>query len=333
MIRFAKLSILLLSLIATQPLLAQHGGNVRYSGNVVNPVVDAPPPPAEPDFQQYRFEINGLYNASTAAYVAIFNIVQLGETAEEADNLISARFDALTEELNDMGIPTKDIHVDMISQVAIYEYQVDKKLFSKDNYLEIPQGIELQKNLHITFRDGSLMDDILAASAKQEIYDLVKVDYYLENQEAILHQLQKEVMEFHLIEKEMYKQLGVRLDTAKVAFTASTQVHYPIDRYQNYQSTSSSTLKGLKDEGGVQQIRKPNTMYYQPLSPNNFEVVINPLIEEPVVQFAYTLSIRYYFQPPPTVQIQIQKEIITQKEFLILTPDGNVRSLTTVNQD
>lgn len=331
--QFTRLSVFLLFFSASASLLAQHAGNIRYSGNVSNPGADTPPTAGEPDFEQYRFEINGLYNASTAAYVAIFNIVQLGETAEEADNLISARFDTLTKELNDMGISAEDIHVDMISQVAIYEYQVDKKLFSKDNYLEIPKGIELQKNLHITFRDGSLMDDILAASARQEIYDLVKVDYFLENQEEILHQLQKEVMEFHLTEKEMYRQLGVRLDTARVAFKSSTQVHYPINRYQNYQSTSSSTLKGLKDEGGVQQIRKPNTMYYQPLSPNNFEVVINPLIEEPVVQFAYTLSIRYYFQPPPTVQVQIQKEVITQKEFLILTPDGNVRPLTTVNQN
>ena len=98
-------------------------------------------------------------------------------------------------------------------------------------------------------------------------------------------------------------------------------------------TTSSSTLKGLKDEGGVQQVRKPSTMYYQPLSPNQFEVVINPLIEEPGVQFAYTLTVRYYFQPAPTVQVQVQQEIIKQKEFLILTPDGNVRPLTIVNDE
>ncbi|MDP5170384.1 MAG: SIMPL domain-containing protein [Bacteroidia bacterium] len=330
----SRILFLFLLVIVPLAMFAQHGGNVIYHGQqnaqLPSVVPGQFPTTQQADFNSYTFNVHALYNAEAAAYVAIFNVVQLGATAEEADRLVSNRVKALTEDLKQLAIPESSIRIDMISQIAIYEYQVEKKPFSKDNYLEIPKGIELQKNLHITFTKGSLLDKVLTAAAKQEIYDLVKVDYYLDNQDEIYLQLQQEAIAFHQKQKKTYLQLGVRLDTARVAFSANTSVHYPIDRYLPYQSTSSSSLKNVKDESGVQEVRKPNTFYYAALPANGYEVVINPVIKEPMVQIAYTLSIRYYFPPAPTVQVQT--EVVNQKEFLILTPDGVVRPLTIVTE-
>ena len=321
---------------------AQHAGNVRYHGQEPAPnIVPVPKPVPQPqvqslstDFHNYTFEIHGLFNATADAYVAVFNIVQLGETAAEADQLISKRVETLAKDLLALGIPAKNLHVDMISQVAIYEYQTEKKLFSKDTYLEVPKGIELQKNLHITFPDGNQLDDILAAAARQDIYDLVKVDYYLADQEAMMLQLQREVIAFHLKQRTQYQQLGVRLDTAKVGFAGSTAVYSPLSQYQSYNSTSSSTLRGLKSEEGVQEIRKPQTLYYRPLAPERFDVVINPVIDKPVIQLTYTLHVRYFLAPEQPVQVEVRTEtkVIRQQDILILTPDGKVTPLTLTDE-
>ena len=59
--------------------------------------------------------------------------LELGATAEEADRLVSNRVKALTEDLKQLAIPESSIRIDMISQIAIYEYQVEKKPLSAVN--------------------------------------------------------------------------------------------------------------------------------------------------------------------------------------------------------
>ncbi len=79
------------------------------------------------------------------------------------------------------GHPDGDIYVDMVNFFPKYEYDVSKKLFSKKTYTEIPKGFELQKNIHIRYTAPALLDRIVTAAARQEIYDIVKVDYFVKD--------------------------------------------------------------------------------------------------------------------------------------------------------
>ena len=69
--------------------------------------------------------------------------------------------------------------VDMLTFVPVYEYEETRKLFTR-TYQEVPAGFEVQKNIHVRFQDPKVLDRIMTAAAREGIYDLVKVDYYVE---------------------------------------------------------------------------------------------------------------------------------------------------------
>ncbi|GIM56948.1 hypothetical protein CAPN006_13410 [Capnocytophaga canimorsus] len=74
-----------------------------------------------------------------------------------------------------------EVYVDIISFVPIYEFEIEKKIFSKKNYNEVPKGFELKKNIHIKYTSYAQLDEFINILSKEEIYDLVKVDYFANN--------------------------------------------------------------------------------------------------------------------------------------------------------
>ncbi len=156
---------------------AQTSGNIVYSDTKLTEQVPLTHPE---DDNSVIVEARVIYNAVADNYLAVFNVNQLEETATLANSLIETRLNGVRKEFLDLGIKTNDIYMDMISFVPEYEYEVQKKLFSK-SYNEIPKGFRLQKNIHVKYKSSKLLDKLIAACAKYEIYDLVKVEYYSEN--------------------------------------------------------------------------------------------------------------------------------------------------------
>ncbi|MBK9515021.1 MAG: SIMPL domain-containing protein [Flavobacteriales bacterium] len=124
-------------------------------------------------------EVNAMMNMKADSYLAIFHITQLGQSAEEADSLMNARIDGFTQRVKEHGVKEKDVFPDMLSFVPVYEIETTRKLFSK-TYQEVPAGFEIQKNIHVRFTDARILDRLVTAAAKEEIYDLVKVDFFVE---------------------------------------------------------------------------------------------------------------------------------------------------------
>ncbi|MFC3158756.1 hypothetical protein ACFOEQ_09630 [Chryseobacterium arachidis] len=77
----------------------------------------------------------------------------------------------------------------MISFVPVYQYNVEKKTSSKKTYNEVPAGFELKKNIHIKFTDPSQLNDFISILSKNEIYDLVRVDYFADSMENVRKEL------------------------------------------------------------------------------------------------------------------------------------------------
>ena len=100
-----------------------------------------------------EISINALSNQRADSYTAIFNVIQVGKTADETNDLINQRLEAMQTALRQMGIPEEDIYVDMVNFLPKYAYDVSKKIFSKKSYTEIPVGFEMQKNIHVRYRD------------------------------------------------------------------------------------------------------------------------------------------------------------------------------------
>ncbi len=270
-----------------------------------------------------KISINALSNQKATAYTAIFNVVQLGKTAEVTNTRISGRIESFINDLETLGLQVEDIYVDLVNFLPKYEFDVSKKLFSKKSFKEIPIGFELQKNVHIRFDSPSLLDKILTAAAKQEIYDIVKVDYFVSNPKAIYSELRQAALAYLGQIKEQYTAIGIELDSAYLITGENAWVAYPGDRYQSYQAFSAQKLTAQERvDAKIDKVDKPVSRFYDAIAGNDYDIVINPEILEPAVQYSYNLVVKFTLpERLPT------KTVETKKEFVLVTPEGEVKTL------
>ncbi len=327
---------LIIMLAFSIQLSAQHRGNyneitqdisrqnILTSGNaqIYNPTVQQQINKALYPSNILTVDVKALQNASATTYTAIFNLYQMGPTAEKTSQLMKERIDSIKYRLNSKGISQKDIAIDVISFIPIYEVEVTKKLFSK-TYTEVPKGFELQQNIHIQFTKTNQFESILDACAQSEVYNLVKVDYYIENIQEVYKNLQDELLKLIDDKKVYYKALGFDMSKYDVAIADDKYCYFPKDFYQSYQAYNSTSVEALNKNKGVTTVKKQASYYYQPLTYENYDVVINPSILEPVVQIG--MNIKLVFTPKPVEQKPqpIVKTKIDHK-YYVISPNGTI---------
>ena len=325
-------SIILVSFMASSVFIfGQASGNVNYHNSTqrsqyqhiqnlsANRLVQA----GIEGKQQLTMDVHALINSKADAYLAVFNIQQVGGTAEEADELVATRVEGFIDLVRDEGVNEKDIYLDMVSFVPVYEYEVTKKIFSR-RYNEIPKGFELQKNIHVLYRDAEILDRLVTAAAKMEIYDLIKVEYYVEDTEAIMEELRGRCISF--VKKQMadYADLEMVLDSSFRVIAEATNVSFPIERYQSYQAFNSTSVDAIKNRRLVTQAKKTQAMYYEKMPYNGYDIVINPIMLEPSVQYTMNMKVQFYLTPPPT-PVKVEKQV--EKHIMLLTPEGELKPL------
>ncbi|HTA28508.1 MAG TPA: SIMPL domain-containing protein [Bacteroidia bacterium] len=280
---------------------------------------------AAPNDQQFDIKVNGLMNVVATNYVAVFNIVQLGLTAKSTDSMMNGTIEEFKQNLQKLSIDTSDIRIDMISFVPKYGYQSDKKIFSK-KYNEVPDGFELEKNIYIRFKKSSALDGILSAAAAAEIYDLVKVDYFLPNAQKLIDSLRLKCLFEVKSRVKSYEIVGFELDTLKKTMADNFTTIFPQTRYYSYSAFSRPSFASLKkkpsDQPFVSEYSKPVSRYYNQVDYDSYDIVINPLITEPVVQLSYTVDVKYFLKSEQPVKTP-------KKIYYIINKDGDARQLPT----
>ena len=336
---------LLLVLFSCYFLTAQHKGNynqitkdisrqnILTSGNaqIYNPVVQQQIHKILQASNVLTIDVKALQNVSATTYTAVFNLSQIGPSAEITNALMKKRIDSIKLRLNAKGITQDDIAIDVISFVPIYEVEVTKKLFSK-TYTEVPKGFELQQNIHIQFTNTNQFESVLEACAKSEVYNLVKVDYFIEDIQTIYKNLQDQLLKLIEDKKVYYKVLGFDLNQYNIAIADDKYCYFPKDFYQSYQAYNSVSFDALKKGKAITTAKKQTSYYYQPLTYESYDMVINPSILEPVVQIG--MNIKLVFTPKPKEQKQqpIAKTEIDHK-YYVISPNGaiDVKELNTKN--
>jgi uncharacterized protein YggE len=275
------------------------------------------------DDRSIDISINALSNQRANSYTAIFNVIQVAKTTEETNNLLNNRLNAFMNDLKALGIPEADLYIDMVNFLPKYEYDASKKMFSKKTLTEIPKGFELQKNVHIRYTKPMLLDQIVTAAAKQEIYDIVKVDYYVKDQQKHYQDLRALAFDYLKNVKEAYAKMGIQLDSAELNTAENAWVAYPTNRYESYQAFSTQNLsQSEKNDAVIQSADKPTLRFYNAVPANDYDIVVNPEILEPAIQFSYNLVARFHLpEPKPAVKTVIKKE------FVLVSPSGEVKSL------
>lgn len=298
--------------------MAQVSGNINYQKTVryhdKNISVNFP------NGDDLYITVKGMANVKADTYVAIFNLSQTGKTAKEVNDLIDERVSKGLEVVQ--GLKSVETYVDMISFVPIYEFAVERKIFSKKTYNEIPAGFEVKKNIYIKYKDPNLLNTIIASLAEAEIYDLVRVDYFSNKIDSVKNNLMaraKEVLEEKMSRYESI--LTVNFTHYEKQLADAYKVVLPTEMYQSYQAYSNSSLR-LNREANVQQVQKSNTLFYQPILDKEFDFVVNPTIIEPVIQVMYEIVLRV-----TKVKKEAPKPVKPPKEYIMVTPNGDLRPL------
>ena len=266
-----------------------------------------------------EISINTLSNQKASAYTAIFSVTQAGKTADETNGLLNTRLSGFLSDLQALGIPAADIYVDMVNFLPKYEYDVSKKLFSKKTYTEIPKGFELQKNVHIRYTKPEQLDDIITKASKQEIYDLVKVDYFDDNPQKVYKELRERSFQYLNEIKAAYRTIHLGLDTAYVLAAENTWVAFPGNRYESYQAYSTQSFEAIEKGASINTLDKPTSRFYNAVPANDYDIIVNPEVVEPVIQYSYNLIARFTLNEPPKSP--------KAKSYFWLTPEGEVREL------
>jgi uncharacterized protein YggE len=299
-IKMKKITLsLFLLIIAVIALQAQQMGNANranadiygrdYQPSKTNPISQA----QFLNDSTIVVETNLLMNVKADSYVAILSLTQLGDKLTEANQILDNRIQNFTQELQRNGFSDKDIFVDFISQVPTYEFEVEKKIFSKTAN-EVPSGFELKKNIHIAYQKNSDLDKIVLIAANYEIYDLVKVDYHIKNLEAIGDTLRNKAINVIKKKVKQLENLGFNFKTETLKYQTLAEdltSSYPEERYASYTAYSSSNPK--KNVKYSNEVKKNTTYYYSKIGYNNYDLVINPVVLEPAIQYSYTLKVKY----------------------------------------
>jgi uncharacterized protein YggE len=307
----------LLLLIATSSLcVAQISGNINYMYQVRYPDsnIEIGFPPAK----TLLVTVKGMANVKADSYVAIFSITQSGKTAEEVNALMDNRISLALEQIKRK--PGRETMIDMVSFVPVYEYETDKKLFSKKTYNEVPSGFELKKNIHIRYSNPADLHEIVTLLASAEIYDLVRVDYFSNNLEAIKKDIMTKARVMMQEKLKTYQLLlNIKLDSLEKQVVDGFKAVLPVEMYRSYQAYNSSSLNVTKAKA-INQADKSTTLYYQPIVDKEFDFVVNPTVFEPAIQVMYEIKLN--------VVLEKEKPAGIQKEYILLTPNGEMKTIS-----
>jgi len=206
----------------------------------------------------------------------------------------------------------------MVSFVPQYEYEVDKKIFSK-TYNEVPVGFELKKNIHIKYSNPNDLNAIVSTLTGSEIYDLVRVDYFSNNLETIKKELMTKARSLMQEKLKTYQALmGQKLDSLDKQVIDGFRAVLPVEMYQSYQAYNSSSLNISKAKA-VNTADKSRTQYYQPIFDKEFDFVVNPTIFEPAIQVLYEIRLN--------INLEKEKPVNPAKEYILLTPNGDMKNI------
>jgi uncharacterized protein YggE len=268
----------------------QKGGKAKAELNERNQRVltDQDLPPSD---NAMFVDADVLMNVKADEFVAVFGVSQEGASVEEANAKMDAVVKEFTGALKGLHLRESDVYVDFITQPKIYGYELAENVAR-----EKLSGFELKKNVSVHYTDRDLLDKLVAAAAKAQIYDLIKVDYVVKDINAVQDRLMAEAS--GVIKQKIARDerlLGVKVGAPVVVYVERPAIYYPTAMYDSYTAAESESLTRPPNlqKYVIQGARKGKTFFFNGLDGNGFDKVINPVTVEPVVQFTLYLKMRY----------------------------------------
>jgi uncharacterized protein YggE len=237
-----------------------------------------------------------LFNAAPDEFVAVFGVAQEAPTAVESNQKVNSQIEQFLAAAAKLGVSRSNTYVDMITQNRIYGFgPVDT-----DNTIrEKVFGFETKKTISVRYKDRALLEKLLGAAAQVSIFDLIKVDYVVTDLTKIRSRLLEEASTVIKQKEDTYTRL-LNLRFKRTAIVQeSYETYYPGELYQTYTAAESASVDPNYQSSAARVVRerKSSTSFLEPLDRSSFDVVVNPVGLEPVVQCTLYLKVRYSLTP------------------------------------
>ena len=287
MIRLIALAILFISTVTF--IAAQEAGNRTYgtprraplpSSGILTGTVDG-------KNQVYYVEANVMANMKPDAFVAVFGLVQEGPTSAASNDKVNAQLSGFISDMRSEGVASDAVFVDFITQNKIYDFTTEGSTVT-----EKPSGFETKKNIAVRYRNRDLLEKLLAAAARRSIFDLIEVNYVVNDSAGVRARLYDEAVKVIKQKEASYdRSFGIKLAPTMLA-NEKYDAFYPSELYAGYRAFEAGSTYGDYNRTVIRQ-RKTSTFYYDPVEASSFDSVINEMGLEPVVQFTLYLRVQY----------------------------------------
>ena len=232
-----------------------------------------------------------LLNKKADGFVMTLGLNEEDETVAGCSKKITARITGFIEKMKSVGVKKENVYIDFISQTKIYDFEVNGM-----NSKQIEKGFEIKKNIIVSTSNVTSLEKIIALASDFEIHDVIKVEYYNNETDAIHNSLFDEALVLAEAKKVRYmKAFGKRIIGTPNA-TEEFATVFPKTQYNTYQAFETAEIQTNYNNRSpyLKKIaRKNKTFYYDGISSAGFDKVINPNQTEVGIQYVMTITMHY----------------------------------------
>ena len=232
-----------------------------------------------------------LLNKKADGFVMTLGLNEEDETVAGCSKKITARIMGFIEKMKSLGVKKENVYIDFISQTKIYDFEVNGM-----NSEQIEKGFEIKKNIIVSTSNVTSLEKIIALASDFEIHDVIKVEYYNNETDAIHNSLFDEALVLAEAKKVRYmKAFGKRIIGTPNA-TEEFATVFPKTQYNTYQAFETAEIQTNYNNRSpyLKKIaRKNKTFYYDGISSAGFDKVINPNQTEVGIQYVMTITMHY----------------------------------------
>ena len=237
------------------------------------------------------FSVKILLNKKADGFVMTLGLNEEDETVAGCSKKITARITGFIEKMKSLGVKKENVYIDFISQTKIYDFEVNGM-----NSEQIEKGFEIKKNIIVSTSNVNSLEKIIALASDFEIHDVIKVEYYNNETDAIHNSLFDEALVLAEAKKIRYmKAFGKRIIGTPTA-TEEFATVFPKTQYNTYQAFETAEIQTNYNNRSpyLKKIaRKNKTFYYDGISSAGFDKVINPNQTEVGIQYVMTITMHY----------------------------------------
>lgn len=261
--------------------------NSRSSGNNYGQIGSGGGRSIQSTEQTVTITTNVLLNDVADSYMLTVGLNQEAETVLECNALINKRISNVLSKLKKLGIKTENSYVDFVTQTKVYDYAVGQ---SEAEQFQV--GFEIKKNVNIHFEDVLLMDKIVEICAEEEIYDIINVEYLIDDINAIYERLMEEAFQLAEARKKNFEKYSSYEVSNKFRLISEDfNSIFPKTQYKQYEAKESSDLSVYNNRNQYvrKEMRKNRTFYYQGVPVNQYDKVIG--LENPQIGVQHSLQV------------------------------------------